>query len=61
MSLNTKSEIWLTLVGEKYPALTENQLMDLRLQAASESYMGGDGKLSKLFDQYVMLKALKGL
>ena len=61
MSLSTKQEIWLTLAREEYPKLTEHQLINLRLQAASDSYMGSDDKLSELFEQYVMLKALAGL
>jgi len=61
MSLSTKNEIWLTLAREEYPVLTENQLMNLRLEAASASYYGGDHILVKLFDQYVMLKTLNGI
>ena len=41
--------------------LTESQLMNLRLDAASDSYFGGNPVLVKLFDQYVMLKTLNGI
>jgi hypothetical protein len=61
MSLDTKQEIWLTLAGEKFPKLTEDQLRALSLKAASEWYLGGDTELVDLFDQYVMLKTLKGI
>ena len=61
MSLSTKQDIWLTLVGERYPTLTENQLLALSLKAASEWYLGGDPALVELFDQYVMLKNIKDL
>ena len=58
MSLNTKLDIWITLAGEKFPRLTEDQLRALSLKAASEWYLGEDNELVKLFDQYVMLKNL---
>jgi hypothetical protein len=61
MSLSTKQEIWLTLAREKYPTLTEEQLLALSLKAASEWYLGGDAALVELFDQYVMLKNIKSL
>jgi len=61
MSLSTKQDIWLTLAGEKYPNLTEDQLKALSLKAASDWYLGGDTELVNLFDQYVMLKNLKDL
>ena len=59
--MNDKKEIWLTLAGEKYPTLTENQLAALSLEAASLWYLGEDTELTKLFDQYVMLKNIKDL
>jgi len=61
VSLNTKEEIWLTLAREKYPTLTENQLQGLGLKAASEWYIGSESDLADLYNQYVMLKNLKGL
>jgi hypothetical protein len=61
MSLSTKQEIWLTLAGERYPGLNEDQLKALSLKAASEWYLGGDPELVELFDQYVMLKNIKDL
>ena len=61
MSLSTNRDIWLTLAREEYPMLTESQLMNLRLDAASDSYFGGNPVLVKLFDQYVMLKTLNGI
>jgi len=61
MSLSTKQDIWLTLAGEQYPSLNEDQLKALSLKAASEWYLGGDPVLVNLFDQYVMLKNIKDL
>jgi hypothetical protein len=31
------------------------------MRAASEYYLGGDPELVEVFDQYVMLKTLKGI
>jgi hypothetical protein len=61
MSLSTKQDIWLTLAGERYPSLNEDQLKALSLKAASEWYLGGDPELVNLFDQYVMLKNIRGV
>jgi hypothetical protein len=59
--MDNKKEIWLTLAGEKYPTLTENELAALSLEAASRWYMGEESELTNLFDQYVMLKNLKDM
>ena len=61
VSLSTKEEIWSTLAREKYPTLTEDQIQGLGLKAASEWYIGGESDLADLYNQYVMLKNLKGL
>lgn len=59
--MGDKKQIWLTLAGEKYPTLTEDQLAALSLEAASRWYMGEESELTNLFDQYVMLKNLKDM
>ena len=59
--MDDKKEIWQTLASEKYPALTEDQLGALSLEAATLWYTGEETELAKLFDQYVMIKNLKGL
>lgn len=61
MSLNTKIEIWEEVAQVKYPELLPHQLHVLSMHAASDWYAGADTELSELFDQYVMLKTLKGL
>ena len=61
MSLETKLDIWKELAREKCPTLNENQLRTLSMKAASEWYLGADTELANLFDQYVMLKTLKGI
>jgi hypothetical protein len=49
------------MAREKYPTLTENDLRALGMTAAAVWYAGGDTELAMLFDQYVMMKNLKGL
>ena len=61
MCLDTKENIWAELARAKYPTLTENQLRALSMHAASDWYNGWDTELAKLFDQYVMLKNLRGI
>ena len=56
--MKSKREIWLTLARERYPTLTEDQLMGLCMEAASSWYQGVETELTTLFDQYVMLKTL---
>jgi len=59
--MDDKKQIWLTLAREQYPNLTEDQLAALSLEAASRWYLGEESELTNLFDQYVMIKTLKGL
>jgi len=59
--MDDKKQIWLTLAREQYPNLTEDQLAVLSLEAASRWYLGEESELTNLFDQYVMIKTLKGL
>jgi hypothetical protein len=59
--VDDKKQIWLTLAREHYPQLNEDQLAALSLEAASRWYIGEESELTKLFDQYVMLKNLKDL
>jgi hypothetical protein len=59
--MDNKQEIWLTLAREKWPTLTEDQAKALSLKAANAWYMGEETELTNMFDQYVMLKNLKGM
>ena len=58
--MDSKINIWLTLAREKYPKLDESQLTAMCMHAASDWYNEWDTELANLFDQYVMLKNLKG-
>ena len=61
MSLDTKKQIWIELAKDLYPHLNEDKLMGLSMEAANGWYLGEDTTLTRLFDQYVMLKNLKDL
>jgi len=61
MSLNSKQEIWLEVCRAKWPTMSEAAAMSLSMKAAAEYYLGGDPELVEVFDQYVMLKTLKGI
>jgi hypothetical protein len=61
MSLNSKQDIWLEVCRAKYPEITETAADAMHLQAAS-SYLFNDNKdLVEMFEQYIMLKTLKGI
>jgi hypothetical protein len=51
-------DVWESLVKPKYPTLNEQQLIELRSQAAIDWLTDEETELSNLFDQYVMLKQL---
>ena len=59
--MDSKIEIWLSLTREQFPGQSDEELALLSLDAASQWYLGKDNELTKLFDQYVMLKTLKGI
>ena len=61
MSLNSKQEIWIECCKAKWPAMSEAACLALSMRAASDYYLGGDAELVEVFDQYVMLKTLKGI
>jgi hypothetical protein len=61
MSLSTKQEIWVECCQAKWPTLSEAAALALSMRAASEYYLGGDPEIVEVFDQYVMLKTLKGI
>ena len=66
MSLNTDhqrklNEIWDSLIQTTYPNLHEYQQYTLKTFAAMDYADGKDTDLAKLFDQYIMLKIIKGL
>lgn len=61
MSLNSKNDIWLEVCQAKYPNISEAAAQAMSMQAASEYYLGGNKDLVDLFEQYIMLKTLKGI
>lgn len=61
MSSETKLDIWVQLARGKYPMLSEDIIKSLSMTAASEWYLNTNSELAELYDQYVMLKTLKGI
>ena len=62
MSLNTKKEIWFECCKAKWPEISEAAANALSMRAAAQYYLGGENtELGEVFDQYVMLKTLKGI
>lgn len=60
MSLDTKMDIWIEVLRTRVPDATYQDAAMLSLKAASDWYHGVDSELSKLFEQFLMLKQLKG-
>ena len=60
MSLSTNQELWLNIAREHFPTLKEEKVLALCMTAAGDWYHGSDTELATLFDQYVMVKTLKG-
>jgi Zn-dependent metalloprotease len=61
MSLNTKMEIWIEVLKTRVPDITFNEAVAVSAQAASDWYNGANTELAKLFEQFVILKTLKGI
>ena len=58
--MKRKIDIWLMLAREKYPTLSDNELIDLCKIASVEWFDNRDTELSNIFDQYIMMKNLYG-
>lgn len=61
MSLDTKQDIWLELARPMYPDKDDDEIFAIGMLAASSWFMGYDDELTRLYDQYVMLKTLRGI
>lgn len=61
MSLDTKQEIWLELARPVYPNKDDEEILAIGMLAAGGWHMKIEGPLTELYDQYVMLKTLKGI
>jgi hypothetical protein len=58
--MDTKPEIWLAVCEVHFPGKTDSEIMSYSMKAA-DWYVGEDNELTQLFDQYVMIKNLKGV
>lgn len=61
MTNATKLDVWMLLATEKYPTLSEDRIKALSMVAANEWFLNTGSELADLYDQYVMLKTLKGI
>jgi hypothetical protein len=59
--MDTKPEIWLAVCEGHFPDKTDAEIMTYSMKAAADWYTGQDNELAQLFDQYVMIKNLKGV
>jgi hypothetical protein len=59
--MDTKPEIWLAVCEGHFPGKTDAEIMSYSMKAAADWYVGEDNELTQLFDQYVMIKNLKGV
>jgi hypothetical protein len=59
--MKDQHEIWLLLAKEKFPALTEAQLVNVKLNASMDWGCGMETELAKLFDSYIMMRNLYGI
>jgi hypothetical protein len=58
--MTNNQKLWMSVARDRYPTLTENEVMGMSMKAASEYYLGGDKVLVELFEQYLILKTLSG-
>ena len=56
----SKHDTWVSLVGARYPNRSAEELVELRIDAASDWYMDKPTPLALLFEQYVMINTLTG-
>lgn len=59
--MDTKPEIWLAVCEGHFPGKSDAEIMSYSMKAAADWYHGEDNELTKLFDQYVMIKNLKSI
>jgi hypothetical protein len=59
--MDTKPEIWLAVCEGHFPGKTDSEIMSYSMKAAADWYVDEDNELTQLFDQYVMIKNLKGV
>ena len=59
--METKKDIWLAVCEGRFPGQSEDHIMAYSMKAASDWYHGDDTELARLFEQYVMIKTLKGI
>lgn len=64
MNQNTNQELadlWFDLVSAKFPNMTYDGMLTLRIVGATEWGLGHENEAATLFEQFVMMKRLKDL
>jgi len=56
--VKTQQEIWESIAKPAFPTLSEHQLATVKMQAVMDWGYGVDNELSRVYDQYVMMKNL---
>ena len=56
--MKTQQEIWESFAKPAFPTFNEQQLAELKLQAAMDWGCGISSAKSRIYDQYVMMKNL---
>ena len=59
--MNQNTELWESLVLEKFPNTPKHKIAESKWQAAMAWGIGDDTIMSQLYDKYVMMKRLKGI
>ena len=59
--MDTKRDIWLAVCEGRFPGKSSHEIMDYHFLAATDWALEIDTELARLFEQYVMIKTLKGI
>jgi len=54
-------ELWESLVKEKFPNASKEDLTEARITASIQWCFGEQTQMSEIYDKFVMVKRLKGL
>lgn len=55
------NELWFNLASAKFPDMTYDGMLTLRLVGATEWCFGHENEAATLFEQFIMMKELKDL
>ena len=58
--MDNKQQIWLAVCEGRFPGKSSHEIMEYHYLAATDWALEIDTDLARLFEQYVMIKKLKG-